>query len=117
MNFRRELADQVLAGTKTERSPWFRGCCAYTVGQRFAVTPGRGEHRICNAIVTAVDRVRLGDIDDAAARAEGFKNVGDFRRGWEAINGSWVPGESVWLIKFKRAESMAGIKQPEAARA
>lgn len=118
MTFRRELADLVFSGVKTQtrrqmsdnpRSPWFRGCCAYRVGQRFAVCPGRGQTRICNAIASSVERSRLGDIDDASARAEGFKNVGDFRRGWEAINGSWNPDDIVWLIKFKRSSSMAGV--------
>lgn len=123
MIFRRELADLVFSGVKTQtrrqmsdnpRSPWFSGICAYRAGQSFAVNPGRGQTRICNAFALDVRRVRLGDIDDDAAGAEGFKNVGDFRRGWEAINGSWNPDETVWLVEFKRAKSMAGVKQPEA---
>lgn len=114
MNFRPDLAAAVMAGTKTvtrrhmspkPRSPWWVGGCALQVDRTYAVCPGRGKTAIGRVRVTAVDRVRLGYLSDAEARAEGFENEAAFRRAFAQINdGTYDPDDFVWRIAFEPAE-------------
>jgi len=110
VNFRRELAEAVMAGEKTvtrrvmsanARSPWCALKCAYRVGQRVAICPGRGKANIGYATVTSVDRSRLGLVDDREARREGFTDRRAFREAWLAINGTWEPESIVWRIGLR----------------
>ena len=110
MIFRPELAAAVMAGRKTvtrrllsanPRSPWFQDRCGYSVGQVVAVCPGRGKHRIGEAVVTSVDRMALGLVDDREARREGFENRAAFVEAWTAINGSYDPEAVVWRIGLR----------------
>jgi len=107
VNFRPELAAAVMAGRKTvtrrllsanPRSPWFEDRCGYSVGQVIAVCPGRGKHRIGAAVVTSVDRMVLGRLDDLEARREGFTDAAAFEEAWTAINGVYDPDAGVWRI-------------------
>ncbi|MEJ7804020.1 MAG: ASCH domain-containing protein [Candidatus Limnocylindria bacterium] len=107
MNFRPELAAAVMAGRKTvtrrllsanPRSPWFQDRCGYRVGQVVAVCPGRGQHRIGEAVVTSVDQMALGWLSDAEAHCEGFGTAAAFGEAWTAINGAYDPEAGVWRI-------------------
>ena len=113
MNFRPELAAAVIEGRKTvtrrlvsenPRSPWWREKCAYRVGQRVAICPGRGKHNIGHAIVTSVERMALGWLTTSEALAEGFRPgaastmVFEFEAAWESINGTYDPDALVWRI-------------------
>ena len=110
MIFRRELAEQILAGEKTAtrrrmsdnpRSPWFREKCAYEFGQVFAVQPGRGKKRIGDARVTAVYSQSLYAIANFQAREEGFEDRYKFFAAWAEINGDCDTGELVHVIEFE----------------
>jgi hypothetical protein len=107
--FREDLANQILAGVKTEtrrvpkdspRSPWYRERCAFEVGGTYAVCAGRGTPTLGLIVVEAVDMVRLGAITHDGAVAEGFSDVRDFMHGWTKINGSWNTHEQVWRLTF-----------------
>ncbi len=114
MNFRPELAAAVMAGRKTvtrrlvsdnDRSPWWSEKCAYRVGQRVAICPGRGKHNIGHAVVTSVERMTLGYLSPRETRAEGFvdadglfPDVAPFVEAWGSINGSYDPAALVWRI-------------------
>lgn len=107
MNFRPELAERVMEGSKTctrrlastnPRSPWWSGGCAYRVGQRVAVCPGRGKHAIGHATVTSVARMKLGHMSDAEAQAEGFLSVADFEQVFAALNGGYDSAAVVWRV-------------------
>ncbi len=109
MNFRPDLAEAVMANpqrkTVTRRlvsdnpaSPWWREQCGYRVGQEVAICPGRGKHAIGKARVTSVDRMPLGRLSGADARAEGFPHGPAFDIAWAEINGSYEPHTLVWRI-------------------
>lgn len=109
MNFQPELADKVMAGRKTitrrlasenPRSPWFKDRCAFRVGQRFAVCPGRGKVNIGHATVRSVRLERLGHIPNHEAVREGFRSTQEFERAFTSINGSYDPDVLVWRIVF-----------------
>jgi hypothetical protein len=110
MIFKRELAEKVVAGEKTvtrracsenPRSPWWRERCTYQPGKVFTVNPGRGVARIGEARVVKCERMRLGYLTDAEARAEGVENATVFREVFEAINGSYDPDLMVWRVEFE----------------
>jgi len=112
MIFSPDLAKLVSDGRKTAtrrrrnldnpRSPWWWHRCRYTEGQRFAVQPGRGKHRICEAVITSVREERLCEMSGLDAYREGFADLAAFRERWEAINGSYDPGETVHVIEFRK---------------
>lgn len=107
MNFKKELAELVMAGRKTctrrlvsdnPNSPWWREKCAYRVGQEVAICPGRGKHQIGKAVVVSVERMSLGTISPAESRREGFADRGEFIAAWTAINGTYDADAVVWRI-------------------
>lgn len=109
LSFRAELADLVMDGRKTEtrrqlsdnpNSPWFRERCGHEVGSRHAVCPGRGAPSIGYIVIDDVAFVRLGDITYDGAVAEGFRDVEDFKAGWEKLNGDWNPRQRVYRVRF-----------------
>lgn len=111
MNFQPHLAALVMDGTKTvtrrqmsdkPRSPWNRNHCTSRPGRSEAVTKGRGKGPAVGRImVLAVDAVRLGDITEAEARAEGVGSVAEFEAIWSNINGGWDADELVWRVEFE----------------
>jgi hypothetical protein len=112
LSFKRDLAEQVVAGTKTvtrrlvndnPRSPWYEGKCGKNVGQDYAVCPGRGETQIGRVVIVSTRRERLGELDDDEARREGFPDAAAFREGFEAINGTYDPDALVWRVEMRPA--------------
>jgi hypothetical protein len=112
VNFRPELAAAVMDGRKTvtrrivsenPRSPWWRGGCAYRVGQSVAVCPGRAKHAIGRAVVRDVRLEPLSMLyREEDAHAEGFPSVAAFRAAWEAINGGqYDPTAIVWRVELE----------------
>lgn len=110
MIFKARLAELIADYEKTAtrrrvsenpRSPWFHECCRYRPGQVFAVQPGRGKARICDAVVTCVYKQRLGAMTYSDAQAEGFYDLASFRVAWEEINGSFDADEVVHVIEFR----------------
>jgi len=47
---------------------------------------------------------RLGDMTEEEARAEGVKDLADFRELWKSINGDWSPDQVVTAYEFELAE-------------
>lgn len=118
MIFKRALANQVVAGTKTQtrrlvsishnpRSPWSAEGCKYEVGKDYAVCPGRGKRQVCRIRITSVTMQHLGDISEADARAEGFDGRADFLIAFAYINGlDRMPLREalairVWALEFQ----------------
>lgn len=112
MNFRPELVDAIRRGQKSEtrrvatdnpNSPWSLEACAFVKGHvgGYAICPGRGKTAVGRLELTA-DPVleKLGEMDDEAARREGFRDLPDFRAYWERLHGYWDPELKVWVIKF-----------------
>jgi len=90
----------ILAGKKTQtRRVWDRPrvriggvyqCRTELFGKPFA-----------HIKVLAVDQVRLGDITEEDARAEGAESVEDFIEAWLNIHRVWNPNWMVWRVKFE----------------
>jgi hypothetical protein len=112
MNFKPELADQVMAGKKTvtrrlvsdnPRSPWSSEGCALKVARAYAVCPGRGKNQIGKIAIVSVRRerdfspVRIGL---AEARREGFASMTGFRSTWHSLHGN-LDAVDVWRIEFR----------------
>jgi hypothetical protein len=109
MLFREVLAEKIAVGEKTAtrrlpsekpRSPWYWRGCRYRVGHDFAVQGGFRRPALCRAIVDRVALERLGSINAAQAREEGFASVQAFCEAFEEINGSFDPETWVWVVEF-----------------
>jgi hypothetical protein len=110
MNFKPELAAQVMAGAKTvtrrlasdnPRSPWWREQCALKPGKDVAIQPGRGKPAMGRATVVSVRLERLGDIDGREAEREGFADLAEFVCAFTAINGRYIADALVWRVELK----------------
>lgn len=116
MNFRPELAVQVMAGRKTvtrrvvsanPRSPWFEDRCSLKPGGDYAVCPGRGKNAIGRIRVVSVTLQHGFDpfsIDHEEALCEGFESVEAFRRTWLDLQGNLDPLD-VWRIEFEPVQA------------
>jgi hypothetical protein len=83
------------------RSPWWREQCSLKVDHTYAVCPGRGKHAIGRVRIVSVRQERLGDLDDAEARREGFADARAFVDAFEAINRCYAdPDALVWRVEF-----------------
>lgn len=114
MIFSPDLAEKVVAGTKTvTRRPrtgsnpsglpggWVDEPCRYKAGKTYAVQPGRGKKAFGRICVLSVRPEYMTDLDDDEARLEGFQNTSEFVAKWLAIygKGSWL--DIVWRIEFQ----------------
>lgn len=115
MIFQGDLADLVLSGKKTETrrlfsdkpgSPWWKGGCRFRRGSRIAVQRGRTARGEGFVVLTEEPYDEpVVNVDDAAARAEGFIDRQDFLRRFMAINGPGALGGRVWVLKFEKEET------------
>jgi len=101
-----ELARLVMAGLKTETRRLVKGdpetaVCRYKEGRTYAVRPERTRGSIGRIKILSVRRERLGDIDHAGARLEGFPNVGRYLDYWRTLHGHVDPDAEVWAIRFE----------------
>lgn len=110
MNFKPELAEQVMRGEKTvtrrltsenPRSPWWRKRCGLKVNHTYAVCPGRGKNAIGRVRVVSTRRqpLHLALLSGEAER-EGFQDAEAFIRAWKTINGGWDDMALVWRVEF-----------------
>jgi hypothetical protein len=111
--FKPELADAILAGTKTvtrrftkdnPRSPWWVERCRYQPGRDYAICPGRSTFAVGRVEIVSCEKVRLGYLDDAEARREGFANAAEFEATWRELHGSYDPDVVLWRLEFKVAK-------------
>lgn len=102
MIFSKEMLRAVLDGRKTvTRRPVKKGKagapfepCRYRVGSDYAIQAGYGQRGIGERFeVTDVARGKVGEIDYAGARAEGFKTTAEFRAHWLLLH------DKAWLAK------------------
>jgi hypothetical protein len=109
VNFRPALAQAVVDGRKTvtrrvasenPRSPWSKDRCGMRVGRSYAVCPGRGKPSIGRVTITSTAIERLGYLDDAEARREGFDSAAEFVETFEALHGPYDPSVLVWRVEF-----------------
>lgn len=113
MNFKPELADQVMDGRKTvtrrltsenPRSPWWRKRCSLKVNHTYAVCPGRGKNQIGRVRIVSVRRQPLHlALLPGEAEKEGFADEQQFITAWKAINGGWDDMALVWRVEFEVA--------------
>lgn len=106
----------ILAGKKTQtRRVWDRPrvriggvyqCRTELFGKPFA-----------HIKVLAVDQVRLGDISEEDARAEGAAGVEEFIKTWLRIHGIWNPDQRVWRVEFEVVSKEREMRPHEAATA
>ena len=52
----------------------------------------------CKARITKVQRGKLGEVDEAEARKEGFDSLQSFK---DYFGKRWNPKKSVWVIRFE----------------
>jgi hypothetical protein len=115
MIFRPDLALAILRGEKTAtrrainpenpRSPWRPWDPAdhsYPVGNVFTVNPGRGIPRVAECEVTGRRIEPLIQVDDAAAKREGFTNRAAFIAAFVEINGAGPVGEAAARMRAER---------------
>jgi hypothetical protein len=101
LTFRLELAKLVRAGRKTETRRVVTPGQPYRLqpGDDVAVQPGRGKRALCRVTIESVERERLGDLDDRAARAEGFDSRDEFFAYWRDLHGYALPGPQLALLE------------------
>jgi len=100
MLFKKHLAAKVRAGTKTQSRRISK--IRYREGSiqpvRENCAPGKAKDYI------KIDRryeQRLGDMTEEQAKAEGFQNLAEFKRGWEEITKQpWNPDQTVTAYEF-----------------
>ena len=97
--FKKRFINLILEGRKTQtrrthRYTWKPGRVYHIKTSWFNTTPRRIK-------IIRKWRQRLGDMTEEDAKAEGFKNLEEFRRAWEEIHGHWNPDEEVWVYEFK----------------
>jgi hypothetical protein len=110
MNFREEMVAAIRRGDKTQtrrvandnpNSPWYRGGCAYKMGRVYAICPGRAKSGIGFMELKKEPTLeKLGAIDEAGVRREGFASTKDFIAYWTNLHGEWDPSIRVWKIVF-----------------
>ncbi|RMH50917.1 MAG: ASCH domain-containing protein [Zetaproteobacteria bacterium] len=90
------LVAAALAGRKTEQR---RDGVYGWPGERFTL---QGVPFVC----TALERQRLGDMDDADARAEGFPDLAAYREMILTLHRTmgWNPDALVWVHRFRRCD-------------
>lgn len=102
MIFSGELADKVLAGTKTQtRRPLVTGRpCQYKVGSTYAIQRKRGTFGLGPRIkVLAVTPMAAEEIHPTDAIAEGFASREEFIERWRSFYGTKFP--MCWCIVFE----------------
>jgi len=52
--------------------------------------------------VSGVRCEAIGDLDDAAARREGYQDLRSLRGHWLAKEKRWIPEELIWVVKLQR---------------
>lgn len=104
MIFRRELAEMIFAGRKTQtRRPVKEGeeRCKYVPERTYAIQLRRGGKQIGRLMVLDTHRERLGAITEKAAKAEGFKSRDEFLTYWARLYDHEPDLEQqVWVIHF-----------------
>ena len=104
MQFKREMADLVLAGDKTQtrrlKPP------RYKVGSIQPVQCGYRDKARGHVRILAIWKQRFGDVTEAEAVAEGFATLADFRKYIVKINPgtAWTPRTVLWVSELKRVE-------------
>jgi hypothetical protein len=110
MIFKPELAEAVMAGTKTvtrrlcsdnPRSPWAHDRGPWRTGKVVTVQPGRGVTNIGHVRILSMRRERLGRLDAPEAKREGFDSVEAFEATFEGLNGGYDERAWVWRLEFE----------------
>jgi hypothetical protein len=107
MIFRKELAELVLSGQKTETRRLVKEGeveCRYVPGRDYAVQPGRRRRAIGRIAITDVRREKLGEITHEGAVSEGFPTVRAFLDYWRKLHGHVNPEQEAWMIRFELEE-------------
>jgi hypothetical protein len=88
----------ILAGKKTQTRR--RGKKRWNIGSIHECRRGFKGEPFARVRILSVDKVRLGDITEEDARAEGAKDKTEFIEVWRQIYGPWKADEEVWRINF-----------------
>lgn len=111
MLFQEEHIDQIRDGEKTETRRLWDSPQVTEGGIYIAATELFTPHTEANCYVrvTEVQTEPLGELDAAAADAEGGYTVPEFRDVWRDINGEWDPDVEVYVVAFE----YVGRSRPE----
>lgn len=93
-----------LAETKTETQR-LKLRAVWTLGNTYAVQPGRSKRAEGRILATAYPTERLSDTTKASARAEDFTDLAEFKATWERTNEPWNPERLVHIYSFEKASS------------
>lgn len=62
---------------------------------------------VAHLLIMGLDRIELGDVDDAIARKLGFNDQAEFRVNWaEKHRGTFYPDLKVWIIDVEIKEGV-----------
>lgn len=104
MIFHPDLAEKVMAGAKTQTRRAYFGKhqpFPYAIGKTYAVQPGRCQKSIGRILIAMVEVVRLHDLTETDALAEGFPTIEAFFSFWEEhLRYSHHGRTHVWKVSF-----------------
>jgi len=105
MLFQPEHIEAIRAGDKTEtRRDWAEGYHRPEAGDiRMATTQMFQSDDECDCYIRVTDHYRepLGELNAAAADAEGGYTVAEFEELWAEMHGSWEPEMTADVIEFE----------------
>lgn len=77
------------------------GRAKWTVGQTYAVQPGRGQPQVARIQILRIRSEHLERISTADAKAEGFASRKEFLQAWQSIHSSIELKSRVWVVEFE----------------
>ena len=102
MQFKRMFVDKILKGEKTQtrrkKISW------YKVGKIVPAQCGYRDKAFAKLRITDIREEFLCEISQADARKEGLKDVDEYIKVWEQINGEWDPNLWIYVIDFEKVK-------------
>lgn len=90
----------LLSGKKTQTSITSLPDSRIKAGAR--VRAVINEPHVADLLVTAIERKKLKYFDEEDAEREGGYKLGQFKKIWERLHGSWDDSQLVYVIRFER---------------
>lgn len=111
MFFSRSNLEAVLRGKKVQTR---RLSGRYKVGHTYGIRTWIYEKSLAKIRITGKRQERLGDISEADARRESYKDVEEFKRVWSGLHRKmgWQPGLIVYVYDFVLVEAPVGQPLP-----
>jgi len=99
--FKRRHIHKMHQGQKTQTRRTHKH--TWKIGRTYAIRDRWFGKALGHIKITRKFRQKLGDISSEDIKKEGYKDIREFRRAWEQINGegSWNPEQIVTVYEFK----------------